>query len=376
MNDPHAAVPRDEPPAGDVAAEAGRGRGSGLLAMIAGGVAVLLLAAAGAFTAYWFFAIATLEERVALWIEQHQADGLRIAHGRSTRGGFPMQLRLTLADGTIATPGGWGWQSPRTTIDTPLLRPDAIEVRFEGEQRLNLPPTLGGHTLVARAERLAMAPEPGGWLPTGRLAGTGIVLGAPGSGQAARIDRFEATAVGDPARAAAGPEEGSYDLTLTLQSLLLPAAAALPLGDRVERLTLEARLMGALAPRPWPEALRRWQDDGGTIEITRLAADYGALRLTGDGTVALDGAGEIVAAFAVTAKGLDETLDALAAQAVIGADVAAAARFLLSPPGSGADAAPGRSAMVRVPVSIQDRILFLGPLPVAQLPPPPWLAQP
>jgi hypothetical protein len=371
----------------DRVATAGDGRtapltakAGGILPIVAIAALVFVVIGIAAFTAYWFFAIATLEERVAGWIEQREAEGWRIDHGAVTRSGFPTRLRLTLTQGSMTAPAGWSWASPQTEIGLPVFagwdgEAAPVQVAFKGEQRLRLLPA--GTVIVARGDRLVAQVTEGGRLPTGSFAADNLVVG-PEGGAPVAIGRFEATSAGDPGRQAS-IDGGSFDLSVNAQRVVLPPDAAPVLGERIERLSVEARLMGSLGAPPWPEALARWREEGGTIEVSRFGLAYGPLDLSGDGTLALDRSGDIIAAFSVTARGLAELLSALAERGTIAPEVAAGARFLLRSPagpaetaGGAAGAAKAGGASVTVPVSIQERVVFLGPLPIARLPAPPW----
>ena len=372
--------PPGEARAADEGGPSVKARAGGVLPIVAISVIVVVLVGVGAFTAYWFFAIATLEERVAGWIEQREAEGWRIDHREAVRSGFPTMLRLTLADGSIAAPAGWSWASPSTEISLPVFagwegRAAPVDVAFAGDQRIRLSPAETGPTIVAHGDRLVARVTAAGWLPTGTFAADNLVVAAADGGPPLVFGRIDATSTGNPAEAAAA-DHASFDLSVVAQALTLPRSLALALGDRVERLDIEARLMGSLAPPPWPEAIAHWRDAGGTIEVTRLGLAYGPLELSGDGTLALDEAGDVIGAFSITAQGLAPALAALADRGAIPADIAAAARFVLGPPAAGNAPGPGTAksggASVTVPVSIQNRVVFLGPLPIARLPAPPW----
>ncbi|MFO1152935.1 MAG: DUF2125 domain-containing protein [Rhodospirillales bacterium] len=368
-------------------ANAMKSRGTLPITLIA--ALVVVIAAAAAFTAYWFFAIATLEERVAGWIEQRETEGWRIDRGAMTRSGFPSRLRLTLIDGSIAAPAGWRWASPRTEISLPVFAgwsgdTSPVDVAFGGEQRLS--PLPNGPVILAHADTLvARLNDDDSRLPTGTFVADNLVVAAEG-GAPVTVGHLEAASSGDPTREAS-LDDATFDLavnarTVTLPPSLVPALTP-ALGERIERLDVEARLMGGLGGGPWPEAVGRWRQAGGTVEVTRLGLAYGPLDLDGEGTLALDGRDELLGAFSVTARGLAATVSTLAERGAIPPEVAAAARFLLhararsAEPPSAASGTPGATATradppINVPVSIQDRTVFLGPLPIARLPALPW----
>lgn len=368
-------------PAGWEKRAAAKAKAGGILPIVAIAAVVFVAVGVAAFTAYWYFAIATLEERVAAWIEQREAEGWRIEHRPAVRSGFPTKLRLTLADGSIAATAGWSWASPQTEISLPVFagwggRVAPVEVEFKGEQRLRLLPA--GTVIVGHGDRLVAQVIDGGRLPTGSFAADNLAI-APEGGAAVTIGRLDAASAGGLPGPATAPDAG-FDLSVNAQRVTLPPSWASALGDRIDRFDVEARLIGSLGAPPWPQALERWREDGGTIEVTRLGILYGPLALSGDGTVALDAGGDLIAAFSVTARGLWATLSALAERGAVAPEIAAGARLFLRPPAGAPDAGAGGvdgaakngDGSVTVPVSIQERILFLGPLPIARLPAPPW----
>jgi hypothetical protein len=218
--------------AGDGRAASVRAKAGGILPIVATAALVFVVIGIAAFTAYWFFAIATLEERVAGWIEQREAEGWRIDHRAVTRSGFPTRLRLTLADGSIAAPAGWSWASPETEISLPVFAgwgggAVPVDVVFDGEQRLSLLPA--GPVILARGDRLvARVNDDGARLPTGTFAADNLAVSADGGAPVA-IGRFEATSAGDRQTSTDG---GSFDLSVDAQRVMLPPGSAPPLGER------------------------------------------------------------------------------------------------------------------------------------------------
>jgi hypothetical protein len=327
-------------------------------------LAATLLPAA-VYAAYWFFAIASLEARVDAWIAARAVEGYHIRHGDPQRAGFPLQLVLRLPELHVSTAdGGGSLASPLVDIVAPAHAPQRLQLLFRGEQALRR--AADSPPLRIVADRLAFTPATGvaadGWLPSGTLTGEAVVA-AEASGERWRLERLDLVSIGDPTLATS-IETGSYQLTLTARGLGLPSAAALPLGERIEQIGFEARLLGRLAALT-ADALARWRDDGGTVEVPTLTITYGPLHVAGDGTLALDRAGRPIGAFSLRTGGLLAALDALADRDLLDRNIAVAAAFIFRPP---ANAAAGATPELTVPVSLQNARLYLGPLPIARLP--------
>src|SRR5262249_34861915 len=69
---------------------------------------------------------------------------------------------------------------------------------------------------------------------------------------------------------------------------------------------------GNLPPRPLPEAIAAWRDDGGTIEVNHLVLVSAPIDFDGNGTLALDAQNRVQFSFVGRLRGYAETVDALA----------------------------------------------------------------
>jgi hypothetical protein len=140
----------------------------------------------------------------------------------------------------------------------------------------------------------------------------------------------------------------------------------LPLGGDLTRAALTAKLIGTLEAGPWPEALDRWRDAGGTIEVTRLQLLYGPLTLTADGTLALDKAEQPIGAFNARIVGASRTVDALRQRGLIEDMNSVAAKVMLGL--MARKPLDGGEPVVAIPLTLQDRTLHAGPIALAVIP--------
>lgn len=342
-------------------------------------IAAALLVAAAAYTAYWMVAMAQLEARVAGWIEDRRAEGLRVSYGTLTRSGFPRRLRVTVAPFEIAAPVGWSWRAPEVRVRADPFAPGAVRLSADGLQELRLP--LGKGSSVAlniQAERLDADIASAGGRLSGRAIGEQLSVRPAGGDETENLRIGSMQLVATPGTAAtpsSAVTQGRF--TFTASDLALPAASRSPLGDRIESVSVLAEVTGDVpgdvTGMPWPKVIGRWRDEGGTVEIRDLAFHYGPLLVSGNGTLALDAAGEAIGAFSLRANGLVEALRVLADKGVISPLAAAGAALVFRPV---QDKAAAGDASVAVPASLQDRRLYLGPLPIARLPSMPWVPLP
>src|SRR5690606_38258286 len=100
----------------------------------------------------------------------------------------------------------------------------------------------------------------------------------------------------------------------------IDAAASAP-DDASQEAPDDARLRDALA---------RWRDDGGTLDLASAVVRWGELHLSGSGTFALDAALQPIGAMSTTISGHDAVIDALVAQGVVTPRDGGLAKILLA----------------------------------------------
>lgn len=342
--------------------------------LIAGCVlAVVLLSAAG-YTAFWFSAAGKVREAIARWALDRRAAGWRVEMASPEIGGFPFRIDVNIATAKLAgpgTPAAWTWSLPPVRAWAMPWKPQTVHVSMPGGHAI----TAGGDAYDLSAESaVAVLKADDGHLARGDLRLAGVTVKRPAddlslaaSGLHFRFGREEL-----PAPSAGEASENAGDqkaprteegLAVLLQAdrISLPVAWKAPLGAAVDRLSLNAVVTGRFEPRgTLPEALARWRDSGGAVEVHSLELAWRALRLKADGTFALDSELQPEGATTAEIDGVDKTADALIAAGVIDARTAFAAKVANKALTIGGGAA-------RLPVTIQNRKLFLGPVPLLTL---------
>ena len=337
-------------------------------------LALLLLVLAAAYTAWWFQAATEFRDRTLGWIENRRADGWRLAYADVSRRGFPLQLGLRFDKPVVGAPAGdWTWTVSRALLSARVFDPEPLRLAIEGDQALEFgdASSAGGKRrgYSGSANKFTFDLMPGGWLPNGHLRVRDLAVVGNSAGDGFGITRLDLVSRGDPA-AAPGPEASSYATELTVDGFRPPGSEGVPLCHEVAHLAFDAKLFGALEPPPWPASLAKWREAGGVVEATRLVLVCGSLTLDGEGTFALDSAGEPIGAMTTRIQGYEAALDRLAADRAIPAHTAATAKIVLR---ALARSGPEGIPTLVAPLSIQDRILSVGPVPLLRLPPLHWL---
>ena len=332
------------------------------------GLAVASLAAL--WTAAWFFLAQRIEDGARSWAGQESARGTRIGFGALAVDGFPARWRLVAADYEIARPGPETQSLRGARLEATLSPLDlrSVALRFPGTHRLER--RAQGDTLVLELE----AERPDGVLrlaEDGRMRALEIDLGGvaarlPEGGERMTAGRLRLAVSGT--ETPAPPLREFLSLALRLEDALTPRAAPQPFAAAIRLAEIELALRGDWrSSGSLAERVAGWRDSGGVVELLRLDLDWAPLRVSGDGTAALDARNRPQAAVTLRVAGLPDLLDALARTRQIGTAQAALFKTLAAGM-TRTDPATGR-AEITLPITAQDGRLSVAGLPVMPLAP-------
>ncbi len=327
-------------------------------------IAVLL----GADALLWRWAVRQLQADFAGWAAATRAEGYTVTTGPTHTSGWPLAAEMSASDLAISGPLGdlpvhVTWTAATAALRVALLHPRTLIVAALGDQHLRLP---GGIDLpfTAGTERLTIpllpgAPSNAATLEVAQLRAAGPLTGLTIGQVRADTKSRPAALQGEPA----------YSLTANATGITLPQPPNLtwPLGPSISLLALDAMLTGPMPRTPTLVARATgWRDGGGTLEVQHATLQWGPLDLTGSATLALDDHLQPMGAATAKIRGYVATLDALANAHVIPPQAAMAAKAVLglmahSPPGGG-------PPEVEVPLTLQNRALSVGRIPLAHLP--------
>ena len=297
---------------------------------------------------------------LASWIAAQAENGWTVTTGDMAVTGFPGPIRLTLAQPALRDALGNAWRGPPLTLSISLWRPLTPGFTAAGTHRIVLAGATpveivaGGLTgTVTIADRRPVALSAKGE----NLSGPGIAL----AGLSLEIDR--------PPPIADAPVPTLATARLDLDRLTLPPGFPLPLDQTVNAVHVASRLRGAWPDGKGRDALATWRDGGGTIDLDSFDIAWPPLDVAGNATLALDGDLQPELAGTVDVRGGGDAVDRAVAAHMMDKNGAIIAKLALTiaskPTGDGGTAA-------RVPISVQKRVLSLGPVPVWQVPEVTW----
>ncbi len=328
-------------------------------------ISVPLVLVAAAWSGWWWLASTLLDRSLESWVIAQRTQGSQIHFGGPQFDGFPWRVHATLHDVAITQPDGLTWHGPEVAIDAPLWRVNALHVHLVGHQEIRLPAGLEPAAISADGAE--------GWLTLGGIQGftearlilSGLDL-APAS--AARIELSAST----PAGAVTAATDTGMMVTVAAERIQAPGVGSLALGPAIESLAATARVMGS-PPRLEPASLSAWTRDGGTLELDTASLHWGPLALGAEGTLALDHDLQPTGTLTAEVAGFGAAIDALVAAGWVKPKNAQTAKAVLAgfaqqPEGAQREADP----TAKIPISLHDRFIHVGPFRLAPLPPVVW----
>lgn len=309
----------------------------------------MLAVVAALYAGYWYYIAGQVRSGIAEWADMRRAEGGDVSYGSLTISGFPFRLVAEITEPKIAQ--FWSWKGPKLALSVRPWRLNRIKFRAPGLHQL----TIRGEDYFIVADTLHGKVRFQQGRPVRiRLFVTDLVV---------RNGADEG--VGEVKAADVEINRSGRLLKVRAYDLFGPREPIPGLGRKTQRLGIEAQATGdfpdlSLGIPVNGETMARWRDSGGTIEVRRLDIDHGPLKISGDGTLALDQAMQPIGSFTVKAQGHMEALDRLRDAGLIKANDHGLVRLVLT--------ALTKEGALKVPLTIQDRRVYVGPVPLAKLP--------
>jgi len=332
------------------------------------------------YVGYWFMLANKAEEKLLSQIEAERMRGAAIAYEELDVRGFPYRLEFAATNLDISREESngvsWRLQSPEVIV---VLQPWKLThaIAFSRSLDLTLSEEDGAPSEIAVTDFKASMVTGEDFAPM-RMAAEAKTLTATGP------DLGDApVSVSDPAFHWRKPGEGELvqdahpdsDASGPLEpmqsewavrgvNLTHPALGESPYGDVIEHFDMTLAVHGELEANLDRGALIAWRDEGGTFELHRLSVNWGRLDLLLSGSVTLDERMRPLGAFTAEVRGYEPVIDELQKNGQIDASEAETVKSTLS-----TLAEKDQSGRLTIPIALQSGRVFVGPLPVANLPP-------
>jgi len=340
--------------------------------------AIVAALAIAAYAGWWLHAASLVHQAIDGWAEAHRAQGWQVELDDVTVQGFPFRLQAVAPRFAVGRdmPVRWRWAGPRLSASVPPWGSHEVTISFPGAHTVEFDASDGRKTIPLKTDKangaVHVADDGKITLVTVALGPTQADLPDLGTAKLAKLD----LAVGAPAMPATpaasdprAPEVGR--VTLGADGIELPEKAAPALGPRIAHVEFDLVLRGAIPAARTEAALQAWREAGGTLDLAKLRLHWGDFQAEAEGSGALDSALQPQAALTARAWGVAAAIDALVAAGGVRPRDGAMAKVVLhgmAKPGT----TPGVPPEIEIPLTLQDRKLFLGPVPIARMAPVVW----
>jgi hypothetical protein len=375
---------------------------------------ILLLIAAAAWSAFWFFAVSQAEVKADAWRAQEARSGRSYDCAKQSISGFPFRLEVRCDGARVTLTSQTATASP---VPVTVNLGEILAVAQIYDPKLLIAEFKAPATISDSPNTPAMQVN---W-STARAS----VVGLPAVPQRASIvfddvaiDRTNNNSVQVPVARAKHVElhgrlaEDSTPTDPIIESVLRIESGSMqevhPVLARPFGAEIHAKLTGLkdIAPKPWPERFRELQAIGGHVEIVQSRIQQDDLIAVAAGTLALNAQGRIDGELQMTVAGIEKIIPALGIEKMLEEGVPQSALDRVAPGvrtqdvtnllGALDKAIPGLGKMVKqnanvgvaaginalgkeatlegkpartFPLRFADGTVYLGPLKVGQVPP-------
>lgn len=330
----------------------------GLLALVG------LLVLVAAYAAYWRVVAGRIREGIIAWQQTETARKVDVSWRELRVAGFPFAFRIEIDDAAFRDHSRSPAPGLRLAHLTGAARPwDFSDWRLAAPAGLaaDLAPS-GAQPMLQLAARSAegtvsIGPSGGSWM---WVALQDIAVEGAGRVPIQSADAWLILPEKPPVK----DTDAAFSLAVDLHQMGVASPPA-SFVHTIDELALGATVKGAMPAGPMAIAAARWRDAGGTIEVGHLRLLWGGLGISANGTLALDGKLQPIAAFSGGIEGFGAILDALVAADQMTPEQASLVQIALT---SLARPGPDGKPQITAPFTIQNGKMYLGPARLGAVP--------
>jgi hypothetical protein len=281
---------------------------------------VLLLVAAAAWSAFWFYSASKVDETADAWRAREARSGRVYDCARRSVGGYPFRLEVRCDGVNVSLTAQTASQNP---AQPPIIAKlaEILVVAQVYDPKLLIAEFTAPATIVTPGNTSSMIAK---W-----SSARSSIVGLPGVPQRVAlvfddpaIDRVSSSTQKPLARAKhielhGRLVEGSPSDHPVIETALQIAGGSIqevhPLLAQLFDADIRAKLSGLkdFSPKPWPQRLREIQAAGGNVEIVQSRIQQGDLVAVAAGKLSLDPQGQLDGELQMTVAGLDKVIPAL-----------------------------------------------------------------
>ena len=335
------------------------------LIFIAIGLAALVIA----YAVYWFMLARIVAQDIATWTSYYRSQGYAVSYEVPPLSGFPFAVTARFIHPDVAAPNGsWRWRGDEVRLRIQPWAPYELQFTGLGSQKLSIAGTQARDVAIT-ADVLGLDVHLKGGLEADRFGFT-LTHGALDDSRIGKTLVESLTADGRfPLPPPVDTSRSSLGLMAHLSRLSLPRAST---RRWAARSTAPISSPKSWARYPPARRARRFPPGAGPgdVELRELQLLWGGLLLKGDATLAFDKALQPLFAGSFAIANVGTLLDKLVTAGVLPVATAQGAKIMFAALAS--TPPEGGPPQVKLPLTIQDGTLYMGPIKLAALRPIDW----
>jgi hypothetical protein len=285
----------------------------------------LFVALALGWIGYWQYVASQAERQLTAWQFNQNAAGAQVSHGAIVRHGFPVLMRLEIANISYAPArAGWRLQTARADLNVDLLNPQHIILKAAAP--ISVSRADGALTNVTAQSLVASVRMQDGVLAVAGIEGDNVALDDPAQPGVLRIAKLVANTRPDPRHA------GDYQLALQADNLTLPrpvrSLETFGLSAPLLRAAIVVEHGAALLTGSQGDPLGPWREAGGKLRFEALDLNWGPLQTSATGEGELDAQRRLAGRLVIPIERPAPILNALANSQSISEDARSALQLL------------------------------------------------
>jgi len=336
-------------------------------------IALVVIAFIGViYSGLWLVLAISMKEQAVNWIAKQSDHGLKVHYDQLVLSGFPFAVCLEVRSPVLRVSNTflpWGWEGETLRVITQLWNKNRFQFELSGRQILALERAkeirkFSGEIKQARGQFVFSE----GKIRKAKIAFRGVLLIDKTRNATISMKRAELF-LQRLKRTEGDQQAANWSLYASGENLTFPFFKVSPLSNKLG-LILKARLVGDVENKFLVKSLENWRDNGGKIELEKLNAEHGPLKIHAEGTLALDNKLQPIGTLTAHLEGFYETIDALNKLGLVKARNAITAKVLMGV--LSRTPVVGGPPVLNLAITAQNQNLYLGPVRLLQLPEVNW----
>jgi len=328
----------------------------------------------GLWSALWY-AVATISKKeISKWAVAQNQYGNDFSYENVSLSGYPSRVVINYDKPQLKTAQPYNvlWNMDNLTINVKPWTPWQAQIMMEGKTNISARTIDADYNFSGKIEKLDLLFNPGKLLfdsinlkiinPSlaGTIATHGVNAPKPASFSADEINLSANT------KSQAQAKDAAITIVANTTNMVLPLLDAMPISNHIQSADFAFRISGPLVVNANPMAmLSGWRDGGGRVFVDNLTIHGQPLGFSGGGNIFLDENLQPAGRMSAKIIGLLPTINRFRDLGLIRDGDAVVAKMTLA--ALSQKTSDGRS-FLNLGVEIKDRVVYLGPIGIGQLP--------